>query len=82
MWLYLTISPSSFICYKEPFDGWWGNVVDHIKQNDGAVAAGYLQTTTHIMRKLRCGVVDGGFVDNSIPRYNKSDNYDLYGLLP
>lgn len=62
---------------RTAFDGRWGNVIDHIKQNDGAVAAIPANNYTY-NAKAGYGVVDGGFVDNSISRYNKSDNYDLY----
>ena len=59
------------------FDGRWGNVMEHIKQNEGAVAAIPANNYTY-NAKAGYGVVDGGFVDNSITRYNKSGNYDLY----
>ena len=45
--------------------------MDHIKQNDGAVGGDPRTTTYTYNAKAGCSVVDGGFVDNSITRYNK-----------
>lgn len=59
------------------FDGWWGTVLDHIEQNEGAVVAIPANNYTYNSR-AGYGVVDGGFTDNAIPRYNKSTNFELY----
>lgn len=58
-------------------EGRWGTMSDHIKQNDGAVAAIPANNYTY-NAKAGYGVVDGGFVNNNITRYKMSSVMDYY----
>ena len=59
------------------FEGWWGTMKDHIKQNDGAVVAIPANNYTYNAR-AGYGVVAGGFLDTAIPRYKMSGNMSYY----
>lgn len=58
-------------------EGWWSTVVEHLTHNKGTVAAIPANDYTYNAH-MGYGVVAGGFYDNNIPRYKKSDNISLY----